>query len=150
MNIEEILLWLFVLVLGTAFGAGFYEMRVVLPLWFASPPESIRSPDSGKKFWAIVTTLPLTSLAVANLIVALGAPEPRRDWWFAAAAVILVERLMTFAYFIPSILRLERSAAPPAEVRAASAQWRRLNLLRVLLLLVSWLGALKVLSLPAA
>lgn len=44
MNIEEILLWLFVLVLGTAFGAGFYEMRVVLPLWFASPPESIRSP----------------------------------------------------------------------------------------------------------
>ncbi len=39
-----------------------------------------------------------------------------------------------------SLPRLEHSAAPPAEVGAASARWRRLNVLRVLFLLVSWLG----------
>ena len=54
------LLWLFIIFLGTAFGAGFYESRVVVPMWTSDPPASLASPDSGHRFWAFVTTGPLT------------------------------------------------------------------------------------------
>lgn len=148
MNIEEILLWLFIVNLGVVFGAGLYELRIVLPLWFTSPPQSIGSPDSGVKFWAFVSTGPLTALSIANLVIALQAPEPRHDWWLISAIVILVERLMTFVYFIPTIIRLQRSTAPAAEVLAGAVQWKRMNYLRTVLTLVSWLAALKTLSLP--
>ncbi len=33
--ITEALLWLFVLNLGIAFGAGLYEQRIILPQWFS-------------------------------------------------------------------------------------------------------------------
>lgn len=149
MNIEEILLWLFIVNLGVVFGAGLYELRIILPLWFSSPPQSIGSPDSGLKFWAFISTGPLTALSIANLVLALQSPEPRHDWWLVSAIVILVERLMTFTYFIPTIIRLQRSTASAAEVTAGAVQWKRLNYLRAALTLASWLAALKVLSLPA-
>lgn len=148
MNIEEILLWLFIVNLGIVFGAGLYELRIVLPLWFSSPPQSIGSPDSGVKFWAFVSTGPLTALSIANLVIALQVSEPRHDWWLVSAIIILVERLLTFAYFIPTIIRLQRSTAPAGEVMAGAVQWKRMNYLRNALTLVSWLAALKTLSLP--
>ena len=33
--VPDILLWLFVINHGIAFGAGLYEQRVVLPQWFS-------------------------------------------------------------------------------------------------------------------
>src|SRR5438309_12120473 len=106
MDLAEIVLWLFVINLGTAFGAGLYEARIVVPLWASSPPESLRSPDSGRKFWAFVTTIPLTLLYPANLVTAWHVQGPRRRWWLAAAIVLFVERIATFSYFIPTMLRL--------------------------------------------
>ena len=35
----KVLLWLFVLNLGIAFGAGLYEARIVIPRWLMSAPE---------------------------------------------------------------------------------------------------------------
>jgi H+/Cl- antiporter ClcA len=70
MYFTEILLWLFVINLGIVSGAGLYEARIVVPLWARAPPESLRSPDSGRKFWAFVSTIPLTLLSLANLLVA--------------------------------------------------------------------------------
>ncbi|HEY0377753.1 MAG TPA: hypothetical protein VGC87_12580 [Pyrinomonadaceae bacterium] len=40
-QIEQILLWLFVIFSGIVIGAGLYEMRVTVPLWANSPPESV-------------------------------------------------------------------------------------------------------------
>jgi len=31
---NNILLWMFVINLGVTFGAGLYEQRIVVPLWF--------------------------------------------------------------------------------------------------------------------
>jgi hypothetical protein len=36
----EILLWLFVVNLGIAFGAGLYEQRIILPQWFSRSSQS--------------------------------------------------------------------------------------------------------------
>ena len=47
--LPRILLWLFVINLGTAFGAGIYESRVVVPQWQTTPPQTW--PNTGLQFW---------------------------------------------------------------------------------------------------
>ena len=144
MDIADILLWLFVMNLGIAFGAGLYEKRIILPQWFSVSPESgfrvnseaMRRTDVGLRFWAYVTTVPLTLLTLASLLVAWQSHGPRHNWWLGAAVIILVERIGTFAYFIPTGLTLMR--AEP------------LNYIRAALTLVGWMAALKAFSLPSA
>jgi hypothetical protein len=38
--VPQVLLWLFVINLGIAFGAGIYESRVVVPRWESIPPQT--------------------------------------------------------------------------------------------------------------
>jgi hypothetical protein len=96
-----------------------------------------------------VTTIPLTLLSAANLIIAWQVVGPRRAWWLAAAAVVVLERIFTFSYFIPTILRLQSASLPQTTIKAAVSQWTRLNYFRNALTLVGWLAALKALSLVA-
>jgi hypothetical protein len=156
-HIPDILLWLFVVNHGIAFGAGLYEQRIVLPQWFSRSSESgirvnsaaMRSTDTGRRFWAFVTTVPLTLLTLANLVVAWQSQGPRHEWWLGAVAITLAERIATFAYFIPTALRLMRAEAlPSANVEAIASQWMALNHVRAALALIGWLAALRALSLP--
>ena len=145
--VPRILLWLFVINLGTAFGAGIYESRVVVPQWQNTPPQTW--PNTGLEFWVYVTTVPLTLLTLANLVAAWQDQGPRRYWWLGASLISVVERIWTFSYFIPTMVRLMGAEAlPEAEVRAALSQWMGLNHGRHLLTLAGWLAALKALSLP--
>jgi len=154
--IPNILLWLFVINHGIAFGAGLYEQRIILPQWFSSSESgirvnsaAIRSTDTGRRFWAFVTTVPLTLLTLANLVVAWRSQGPRHEWWLGAAVITLVERIATFSYFIPTALRLMRAEAlPAAKVEAMASQWMALNHVRAALALIGWLAALRALSLP--
>lgn len=155
--IPNILLWLFVINHGIAFGAGLYEQRIIFPQWFNRSSESgirvngaaMRSVDTGRRFWAFVTTVPLTLLTLANLVVAWQSRGPRHEWWLGAAVITLVERIATFSYFIPTALRLMRAEALPlAKVEAMASQWIALNHVRAALGLIGWLAALRALSLP--
>src|SRR5215468_6597313 len=120
--IPEILLWLFVINLGIAYGAGLYEKRIVLPLWFSKSTvaglqvhsEAMRQTNTGLRFWAFTTTVPLTLLTLANLAVALRSQGPRHNWWVAAAAITWVERVGTFSFFIPTAIKLRRPKTLPA------------------------------------
>jgi hypothetical protein len=108
----------------------------------------MRQTDTGLRFWAFVTTLPLSLLTHANLVTALQSQGSRRDWWLAAGAITLVERLGTFAFFIPTAVKLMRADNLPAFTAAKSASlWMRLNHVRNALVLLGWLAALKTLSL---
>jgi hypothetical protein len=156
--LPDILLWLFVINHGIAFGAGLYEQRVILPQWFSRSSESgirvnstaMRSTDTGRRFWAFVTTVPLTLLTLANLAVAWQSQGPRHEWWLGAAVITLVERIATFSYFIPTALRLMRAdALPSGKVEAMASQWMALNHVRAALALIAWLAALRALSLSA-
>ena len=156
--VREILLWLLVINLGIAFGAGLYEQRIILPQWFVRTADSairvdgaaIRNTDTGRRFWAFVTTIPLTLLTLANLAVAWQSQGYRREWWLAAAVITLVERLMTFSFFIPTALRLMRAETfPTAKVETMASRWIALNYVRATLGLIAWLAALKALSLPS-
>ena len=142
-----VLLWLWIIFLGTAFGAGLYESRVVVPLWTSAPPASLASPDAGRRFWAMITTGPLTLLTIANLVAALQSHAPGRAWWLIAALVTLAERVATFGYFIPTIIRLGRGTSNDSTLRRALQRWVRLNYVRNAMTLVAWIAALRVLSL---
>jgi hypothetical protein len=144
------LLWLFVLNLGIAFGAGLYEHRIVVPTWISSSPElgahwnanAVRETNTGRRFWVFVTTVPLTMLTLANLGAAWRERGPVRQWWLTAALVALAERLITFSYFIPAMVALTGAPDSPESV-ARAVLWSNLNFLRHGLGLAAWILALQ-------
>ncbi len=143
---KTIVLWLFVLNLGIAFGAGIYEARVVIPQWANIPPGEW--PNTGIMFWAYVTTVPLTLLTIASLVAARSTRGPMRLWFLAAVFIVIAERLATFSYFIPTMVRLMGTEGlADAAVRATLSQWLLVNHGRHVLTLAGWLAALKALSL---
>ncbi|HEY3054518.1 MAG TPA: DUF1772 domain-containing protein [Thermoanaerobaculia bacterium] len=150
---SRIVLWLFIIFLGITFGAGLYESRVTVANWTKSPEgearwnaEAARRDDTGRKFWAFVTTLPLTLLTVASLILAWRATGDLRTWWLAAGFAALADRIFTFSYFIPTMVRLMRATDSPAS-RATATQWANLGYVRLAIVLVAWIAALKAFSL---
>ena len=153
---QTILLWLFIVNLGIAFGAALFEHRVVVPDWLVSSPESgthwnaeaVRKDDTGRRFWAFVTTAPLTLLTLANLYAAWASSGADRAWRLLAAMVALVERVFTFAYFIPTMIGLMDAPDSPAAV-ALATRWSNLNYLRHALGLAAWLIALRTLEVLA-
>lgn len=155
MIFNDILLWMFVINLGVAFGAGLYEQRIILPQWFSRSSENgwrvdveaMRRTDTGRSFWAYVTTVPLTLLTLASLAVTWNLANPLKQWWLAAAIITLLERIGTFSYFIPTALKLMQAETISTTRSAMASQWMRLNLLRAVLSFTGWLAALKALSL---
>jgi hypothetical protein len=145
-----LLLWLFVINLGVAFGAGVYEHRIVVPRWMGAALESgahwsaeaARQDDTGRRFWAFVSTLPLTLLTLANLFAAWHADGAARGWWLSAALAALADRLLTFSYFIPTMVRLMREPDSPEAV-AVAIRWSNLNYLRHAIVLSAWLASLQ-------
>jgi lipoprotein signal peptidase len=150
---SRILLWLFVMNLGIAFGAGLYEHRIVVPHWLTSSPDgalhwnadAVQQDDTGRRFWAFVTTGPLTLLTLASLIIARKTADPLRRWWLASAGLSLLDRIFTFVYFIPAMVGLMH-AADSAESVAAAVRWSSFNYLRHVIVLAAWILALKAFS----
>jgi hypothetical protein len=83
---------------------------------------------------------------LANLLVAWRASNPVRWWWVAAGLAALADRALTFAYFIPTMVRLMGAADSPASV-AAAARWRNLNYMRHAIVFAAWLAALRAFAL---
>src|SRR5258707_11731274 len=131
---QSILLWLFVMNLGVAFGAGLYEHRIVAPRWVTFSPDAgvhwhgdlVRRDDPGRRFWAFVTTIPLTLLTLASLYAAWHSVGAVRTWWLAAAGLALADRALTFAYFIPTMVGL-MNAVDSLESAAIATRWMHVN-----------------------
>jgi hypothetical protein len=156
--LANVLLWLWVINLGIASGAGLYEHRIVLPQWFSRDEggrlrvdvEAMRATDAGRRFWGFTTTVPLTLLTAANGVVGWQSSGAKREWWMGAVLIIAVERIGTFVYFIPTAIRLMRAdTEPSADLGATALRWMTLNHVRAVLTLVGWIAALKALSLSA-
>ena len=155
-TLVNIILWLFVINLGIAFGAGLYESRIVVPQWLSYSPESgyrwnsdaARRANVGLRFWVYVTTVPLTLLTLASLVAAWWTSEMVRVWWLSAAAAAVLDRVMTFAYFIPTMLKLmSNDGFGESEAVAKASQWANRAYLRHAATLVAWLAALMAFSL---
>ena len=85
--IAWVILSLFVINLGVAFGAGLYESRIIVPQWLSFSPDSgyrwnaqaAREANVGLRFWVYVTTVPLTLLTIASLVAAWSTPNEVRN-----------------------------------------------------------------------
>src|ERR1051325_6780123 len=103
-RIEQILLWLFVILSAFVIGGGLYEMRVTVPLWANSPPESAwyweaqrianpqYAPQSGLRFWVILTPLHLL-VSAATLIAGLKTRGRQRKWLLASTITVILLHL---------------------------------------------------------
>lgn len=149
-SLGRALLWLFVIDLGIAFGAGLYEGGIVVTRWLSATPDSVlhwnaeaaRRDDTGLRFWVFVTTGPLTLLTLANLIAAWRSVGPARAWWLGAGVAALADRVFTFSYFVPTMIRL-MAAPDSAESVATATRWASWNYVRHAIVLTAWLAALK-------
>lgn len=149
-----LLLSLLILNLGFAAGAGLYESRVVIPTWIRRTPpmwdpDAARASNSGLRFWAWVTTGPLTILTLANLFAGWSATGEAQAWWLAAALIALLERLLTFGYFIPAMVRLMREDPPHPTAFRRALRWLDMNLIRHALTMTAWIAALRAFYLVA-
>jgi len=149
--IVQVVLSLFILNLGIALGAGLYEAKLIMPLWFPKSTESgyrvstqgMSEVDSGRKFWAFVTTGPLTLLTLANLLLVWQLKPSGYEWWLAAALIALVERIGTFSFFIPTVIRLQRAnQLSPQKVNRLVTRWIGFNYVRNLFTLLAFGTAL--------
>src|SRR5262245_21749692 len=154
--IPEIVLSLFVINLGIAFGAGLYESRIVVPQWLSFSTSSgyrwnaqaAREANVGLRFWVYVTTVPLTLLTLASFATVSWTPNDVRNWWLAASVFVLVDRVMTFTYFIPTMLTLMNSPTMSASESVTKAtQWINLGYVRHAATFTAWLTALRAFSL---
>jgi hypothetical protein len=148
--LNEVLLLLFVVYLGSAFGAGVYEAKIVIPQWTPVAEggmhwdaEAARRTDPDHKFWAFLTTVPLSLLTLASLVAAWYSASPRRELWLGAAVVVLIERMATFAYFMPTMSKLQREAVRPSTVETTVSHWISLHHVRTGIYLAAWLTALQ-------
>ena len=154
--IPKLLLWLFVINLGIVLGAGLYEARIEFRQWLVYSGESgyrwnaeaARQANTGLRFWVYVTTVPLTLLTLANLVAAWRARGAIRGWWLGAAVVALADRVFTFSYFVPTMVKLmSDESLSQAQAVAMASRWGQLNYIRHVIVLVAWLLALKAFSL---
>lgn len=143
--VSTAILWLFTINIGLALGAGLYESTIMIPIWAATPPDTWI--ETGTRFWVFVTTIPLTLLTLASLVAAWMSPAgPQRTWWLTAAAIIVVERITTFGYFIPTMVQLMGSEPGP-ELSGRLGLWAAVDYGRHALSALGLLAALKALSL---
>jgi hypothetical protein len=133
-----------------------YESRIVVPQWLVRSSDgqtrwnaaSAVAANVGLRFWVYVTTVPLTLLTIANLIVALEAVGPFRNWWLAAVVAGILDRASTFGYFVPTMLRLMRPGGPTgADATRIATQWAQLDYVRHGLTLAALVAALRALTL---
>ena len=86
--------------------------------------------------------MPLTLLTLVSLYTASRADGSVRFWWLTAALAALADRMFTFSYFIPTMVRL-MGAPDSSESVAIASRWWNFNYLRHAIVLAAWLAALK-------
>lgn len=163
MSAERIFLWLYVVIFGVQLGAGLYETLVIVPLWSASPPQSVwgwnalreANPqlaiDSGRRFWIFITPA-VGLLSVAALLTGWPTRPEHRAWLLAATLTSFTMALITFAYFVPTLIGLMKSrpdGADAARVAAKAKTWAVLNWGRAVVLFLAWLCGLRALQIPS-
>ena len=149
---KKTILWLFVIVLGVTFGAGIYEARIVVPDWinadkFFWNADAANQSNTGIRFWIFVTSIPLTLLTVVSLISFLFTRGKLRTWWGVAAGAAFIDRVMTFGYFVPTMIELmDHGNSNEPNIVETAIFWADFNYLRIVIILIAWLAAMKALT----
>ena len=88
----------------------------------------------------------MTLLTIFSLIFVWQTTAQMRFWWLISITAVLADRLMTFFYFIPTMIRLTEKQLPQTEAIETALQWVNLGYVRSFLTLATWLVALQAFS----
>lgn len=139
--IELILILLLLLTIVFSLGGGLYEVLVIYPNWkhdvnpntLRAKLESSGQLNAGKRFWPLVSPVQAL-LSIINLIMAYNYKGPAHDYWLVAAIIVFVTRVITFAYFIPVMIKyiMEPEKVGATKLKAIVKRWTGLSPLRLL------------------
>jgi hypothetical protein len=153
----QVLLWYNVLSLGIWVGGTLFQMLVVVPIWSASPPESLRAFWSGTMYYTTIhhffgpATQVLRVLPLFALVLAAWPYAALRPWIAAAGATMLFGLVFTRAYVYPmnDVLYLRAGAGlAPDAVRALVTRWIFADRLRFAVMTGGYLCLLRAFRLP--
>jgi hypothetical protein len=150
-------LWWAVLALSIWVGGTLFNMLVIVPLWSASPPESVRLFFSGTNFnhtignffgppWMIVRIVPIMG--------ALAAAWPfkfhRYQLLFSAVCMTFgVIYTLSYIYPINDILFFQAGGSRSSEeIKTMADQWVFADRLRFIVMLIGYIGLLRAFSKP--
>ncbi|HMQ88477.1 MAG TPA: hypothetical protein PKB07_12875 [Flavilitoribacter sp.] len=146
--------WLFfnTLVYFLMNGAQLFETLVLVPKWTAAPPQSFnlladKNGVSLKTFWTVFHSIHEV-IFILTIIFSWKLPPVRNGLLFLFAAHFAV-RAWTLAYFAPVIIGFEKmiagTVAEQENLGRKTAQWRKLNYIRVGLFIAVSLGLIPLL-----
>lgn len=153
----QALLWYSTFAWGSWFGGTLYQMVVVVPLWSAAPPDSVRAFFRGTDYnrtifrffgppWMAARTVPV----LLAFVVAWDLPDQRRA--LALALVCLAAAIVyTFARIYPINAVLFEQAGgsrSPAEIADLARRWIRADRLRFAIGSIAFAAILWAFRLP--
>lgn len=151
-KIIKSVIWLLVIFTGIAFGAGMYEARVEIPQWFSVVngvtvwhADIAKAADPGLHFWAFVTTGPITLLTLLSALFVWKTQGTVRRWWIVVLVLLLVDRTMTFSYFIPTMVKLMDGTMAQTDAVHTAQVWRDINIVRLTASGLSFLATINLL-----
>jgi len=156
-TIRRFCLWWAVLGFSLWVGGTVFHMLVIVPLWSASPPESVRAFFHGTDFnrtvwnffgppWMVARSVPL----LVALLLGWRSPAHRR-FLLIATACMLFGVVYTVAYIYPinTVLMTQAGGTgTPDEIRALVQRWIFADRLRFGIGLVGFLALLRAFSTP--
>lgn len=129
-------------------GGGLYEILVIYPGWkYDVDPLTLRSKlqSSGqmlaiKRFWPIVSPAQVL-LSIVNIVLAWNHKGGAQAYLLAAAVAVFVDRVITFSYFIPVMIRkiMQPETIEAPRLRKIVKQWTDLSPLRLVFGLFVWI-----------
>ena len=156
-RIAQVLLWLAVLGMSVWVGGTLYQMLVVVPMWSASPPESVRAFFLDTRYNVTIWNFFGPPFMVARLAPLLGAllvgwhlPQHRK-WLLVAAVCKAFGVVFTLAYIYPinDVLFVQAGGNhSPEEIQAMARQWIVADRVRFGVGVIGFLAMLRALSTP--
>jgi hypothetical protein len=156
-RVMVLMLWLTIIGLGSWAGWTLYQMVEVVPVWSASPPESVRTffrdTDFGRhkvRFFGPPTMVARNLPLILALVAAW--PRPRhRAWLLVALGCFAFSLIFTLAYVYPINAVLFNQAGgdgSASEIRSMVARWVFADQLRFVVGLVGLFAVLQAFRLP--
>ncbi|HVS92168.1 MAG TPA: hypothetical protein VHE59_09065 [Mucilaginibacter sp.] len=145
--INTIALLLLFLTVTLSMGGGLYEILVIYPNWKHDvDPHTLRDKlhlsgmmNAAKRFWPLVSPAQVL-LSMINIIMACTYHGAGLACWLTAAVLIFLNRIFTFSYFIPVMIRqiMQPERIEAGRLKAIVKQWTALSPVRLIPEFAAW------------
>ena len=158
-RLVRILLWYNVVSMAIWVGGTVYQMLVVVPLWSASPPETVTAFFKGTQYLAQIPrffgprTMALRVLPIGLLLIAGWNERRLRPLLIVTAATVAIGLAMTLLWIYPindALFWRAGEGVPVDALRTMVDRWIFLDRLRFALMGVGYLALLRAFSLSGS